>query len=71
MARALTTDERAVLAHVVLDPDEWWAHVNEVDKINAEEALAAKVTRWRPAFEAAVAAEGEDYQNCAERLAGA
>ena len=29
MSRNLTDEEQAVLAHVVVDPVAWWAHVEE------------------------------------------
>jgi len=59
--RELTTNERAVLAHKVTDPDAWWAHANAVDgsdgkhAIDHEAALAAKVTRWQSEYDAAPA----------------
>jgi len=67
MPRALTANERAVLAHVVVDPDAWWTHANSVGKVDAEAALAAKVARWQSDYDAAVAAGG--YQTRAEREA--
>lgn len=66
--RALTDNERAVLAHVVVDPDAWWTHANEAErKTPAEEALAAKVDRWQAAYDA----EKDDpgYQTRAQREA--
>lgn len=65
--RQMTADERAVLAHVVLDPDAWWEHVNVAANVDAETALAQKVARWRPAYLAAVAAG--NYKNRAQREA--
>jgi len=62
MPRELTTNERAVLAHMVLDPDAWWAHANAKDgsdgkrAINHEKALADKVTRWQGSYDTAIAA---------------
>ena len=41
--RELTANERAVLAHIVVDPDEWWSHANSVVKVDHEAALEAKV----------------------------
>ena len=72
MPRALTARETAVLAHVV-DPVAWWTHVCSRDgsdghhAINAEACLAAKVARWAAEYDAAVAADGADYQTGVER----
>lgn len=80
--RALTQDERAVLLSA-LNPDlagvwkcdaadiadRWWAHAQSVEKLDAEAALAAKIKRWRPAYEAAI--EAGNYQTRAEREAAA
>ena len=69
--RNLTTNERAVLAHMVLDPDEWWTHANAKDgsdgkrEIDHEAALAAKVSRWQGSYDTALAAGG--YQTRAEQ----
>lgn len=51
MARALTDNERCVLAHVVVDPDGWWEHATNWPKIDEEAALAAKVARWKPSYD--------------------
>ena len=52
MARKLTTKEHEVLAHIVVDPDAWWAHASKPErKTPAEDALAAKVTRWKPKYD--------------------
>ena len=66
MARALTENERAVLAHVVHRPDIWWKIASEA-KLNmtAEEALAAKVAKYQPDYAAASGQPG--YQTRLER----
>jgi len=64
-ARALTANERAVLAHVAVDPDAWWDHANSVEKIDAEKALAEKVAKWQPSYD--LAKPGPDYKPRAER----
>lgn len=52
---ALSTQDRAVLAHVVMDPDGWWAHaVSTLGETKAAQALAQKVARWKPHYEAAL-----------------
>ena len=51
MARTLTHNERCVLSHVVVDPDEWWEHATNWSKIDEEAALAAKVARWKPDYD--------------------
>lgn len=66
--RDLTAEERAVLAHIVVDPDGWWAHANEAENVpDAEAALIAKVDRWRSAYEQSLSEEGENYKTRAER----
>ena len=63
--RELTEEEERVLGYVVLDPSEWWAHCEENFKGNPEKALASKIAKWKPDYDAAVAAGG--YRNRAER----
>ena len=58
MARELTDNERHVLAHVVVDPDEWWEHATERPKINEEAALAAKVERHQADHDAECVKDG-------------
>ena len=54
MARALTENETAVLAHVVHRPDLWWKIASEANlNMTAEEALAAKVEKYQPDYAAA------------------
>jgi len=71
--RDLTTNERAVLAHVVIDPVAWWEHVQSKDgsdgkrALNAEACLAVKVQKYSGEYEAALARDGADYQTRAER----
>lgn len=68
MARAMTDRERAVLAHKVVDPDEWYAHVCDTfGDAGGEAALDAKVERWADEYDAAVMAEGDAYMTRAER----
>ena len=73
MPRALTDRERAVLAHVVMDPDEWWGHAGTRDGsngcrvLNGEAVLAAKVARWGPDYDTKLAAGG--YKNLVVRQA--
>ncbi len=65
--RDLTGNERAVLAHVVVDPDAWWAHATSFTRIDEEKALAAKVKRWQSSYDG----EGNDpaYKTRAVRQA--
>jgi hypothetical protein len=73
MPRALTSRERAVLAHVVIDPDAWWTHASSRDgsngsrAIDGERALAEKVARWGSEYDAKLAAG--NYKNRAVRQA--
>lgn len=72
MPRALTSNERAVLAHVVTDPDAWWSHASSASNIDdAEAALAGKVSRWQSDYDAALAADGQNYKTRAQRDAEA
>lgn len=69
--RELTDRERAVLAHVVIDPDAWWEHCCSCDgsngkrALNHEQCLAAKVSRWESDYDAAFAQP--DYKTRAVR----
>ena len=66
--RALTQEETAVLAHVVLDPSAWWTHaVNTFGERRAEAALAAKVARWVPSYLSALESDGAAYKSRAVR----
>ena len=67
MARALTENERAVIAHGEHRPDLWWKIASEATNlhITAEEALAAKVERYQSSFAAASGQPG--YQTRLER----
>ena len=66
MARSLTENERAVLAHAVQLPDLWWKIANEANlHMTAEEALAAKVGRYQSIYAAATGQPG--YQTRLER----
>ena len=66
MARTLTENERAVLAHVVHRPVLWWEIASEANlNMTAEEALAAKVAKYQAAYDAAKGEPG--YQTRLER----
>ena len=66
----MTANQRAVMAHVVIDPDAWLAHAVATFGENvAARHLAAKVARWQPDYDAAVARDGEAYQTRSEREA--
>lgn len=80
MARALTTNERAVLAHIVVDPDAWWEHATDWPKIDEEAALKAKVERWqeecdvehaKPDYKDRAVRQGEEDQLEADNAAAA
>lgn len=66
MALTMTNQQREVLAHVVLDPDEWLTGaVAALGEESANAALVAKVARWQSSFEAARTAP--DYAPRAQR----
>lgn len=58
-----TAYAKKVLAHMVLDPDAWWAHAKSIEKIDHVAALNAKVERWKSTYEACLLAEGKDYKD--------
>lgn len=60
--------QRTILADAVIDPDEWYDNaVTVLGKERADAALAEKVTRRQPEYNAAVKQPG--YQPRAERQA--
>ncbi len=63
--RTLTPDEQVVLAHVVADPAAWWAHCQTNYDGDPGEALAAKVAKNQPSYDAEKDLPG--YKNRAER----
>jgi hypothetical protein len=69
---ALTDEEHAVLAHIVVDPVAWWEHVRSRDGkdgkhvINAEAALSAKVSRVKPEYDDLSGAEGRRLETIAD-----
>ena len=67
MPRVLTDNERAVLAHVVVDPVVWWEHAQTNGSVDAEASLLAKVMRYQGAYNTALIAGGKNYQTRAER----
>ncbi len=55
----MTDQQRAVLAHVVVDPDAWLAHaVERFGEVRAAQMLEAKANRWQADYEAAI--EGKE-----------
>lgn len=74
----MTSEQRAVLAMVVLDPDEWMQNaINVFGIVMAEENLVAKVAKYQTEYDAAIAAGTYktkaqaqiDYENSPEYLA--
>lgn len=61
--RDITSRERAVLAHVVMDPDEWWSGAQVIR--DPEAALVAKIASYEDDYDTAFAAG--NYQTRAER----
>ena len=58
----LTSEQTNILADAVKDPQEWADHVESVFGLaKGTEAMLAKVARWKPKYEAEVAAGG--YKN--------
>lgn len=49
----MTDEDRAVLAHVVIDPEDWYAKaIAEKGQAFADHALALKVARWQLSYDA-------------------
>ena len=65
--RSLTEAERTILAHVVKDPDAWWAHVNQAGKVEPESVLKKKIERWEPVYAKAIADTQKVYLSRAQR----
>uniref|UniRef100_A0A6M3LGX2 Uncharacterized protein n=1 Tax=viral metagenome TaxID=1070528 RepID=A0A6M3LGX2_9ZZZZ len=59
----LSDEERAILAHVVVDPDAWVAHSLSIYPDGS--AVLAKIDRWRPEYLAQK--DLPDYKTRAER----
>jgi hypothetical protein len=55
----MTTEQRAVMAHVVIDPDKWLADaVDTLGETRATVALAKKIARWQPSYDQAASQPG-------------
>lgn len=69
--RDLTTEEKEILAHVVVDPDAWWLHCQNHKKpgFDCEKALADKCARWKPEMEVHKDEHKENYKTRAVRQA--
>lgn len=48
----MTPAQRDVLAHVVINPDTWWANAQTALGPLAQRALEEKVARWQMNFDA-------------------
>jgi len=69
MPRSLTDREQSVLAHVVVTPVSWFAHAVAWPKIDAEHAIAAKVSQWASEYDAEKLRLGNAYKTRAVRQA--
>lgn len=64
----LSTEDRAVLAHVLPDPDAWVANaLTRLGEDVGTQAITDKIAKYRQAYLDALATEGEAYQTRAER----
>lgn len=61
----LTSNEKNVLGHVVVDPEAWWDHAVATGKVDEEAVLSEKVSRWQQSYDTASAEVG--YAPRAER----
>lgn len=60
----LTQEQTNVLAHIVVDPTSWANHAFET---YGEEAVLAKIEKYKPMYEAALESEGSNYKNRVQR----
>ena len=61
----MTNDQKAVLAHVVVDPDAWYQHaINTFGQEQADQFLEKKVERHRADYE--LESQKSGYKNRAE-----
>lgn len=60
----ISAEDKAILAHVVIDPDAWVDHALATV---GEWAVTAKIERWRPIY--LIEKDKPDYRNRAEREA--
>ena len=59
MALQMTDAQRAVLAHVVLDPDAWLANaITSLGEEAAAQAMLQKVGRWQDTYDVEKAKPG-------------
>lgn len=65
----MTSEQREVLAYIVVDPDAWFSHVEREFGEYAEIILEDKVAKWKPFYVAAKARDGDLYRSRAERIA--
>lgn len=63
----MTEDQKAILAHVLIDPEAWFENVKEVFAEGADSVLANKIAKYEPAYREALA--GGNYKTRAEREA--
>lgn len=60
----LSIEDKAILAHVVIDPDAWVSHAIETI---GEWAVTAKIERWKPEYLKEKERLGKEYKTRAER----
>ena len=64
----MTPRQRSILAHIVVDPDQWYQHaIDEFGRQLADEYLRQKIARWEPDFDRE--SRRVDYKDRAEREA--
>lgn len=60
----LSTEDKAVLAHIVIDPETW---VNHALATVGELAVTDKINKWKPVYLAEKESLGNEYKTRAER----
>lgn len=60
----ISDEDMAVLAHKVIDPNEWIRHALDTA---GERAVIEKINRWRNSYLQAKREQGVDYKTRAER----
>ena len=60
----ITQNDLNILAHIVIDPTAWVNHALETE---GEKAVKAKIEKYKPIYEVALAEQGSSYKNRAQK----
>ena len=62
-AYTLTAEEKAILGHVVLDPQAWAGHA---ERFVSPDAVVAKINKYRGPYEQTKKEQGDKYKSSLE-----